>query len=143
MFHQANLRQTDQSANSIGGVSAKRSLLMSWTETVLNEMVRLCTWPIITLKHDDIANEFVKRMTRDQCKPNLKYTYSANGKSITGATLSTTNNQCGTPIPVTFPGPVVSTNGGRTEQIGSDPLTVWATMSGSPITFTLTTPVAL
>ena len=41
MFHQANLRQTDVASSTINGVTAKRSLLQMWTQTVVDEMVRL------------------------------------------------------------------------------------------------------
>jgi len=100
-------------------------------------------WPIITLKHDDLATDFTNRMIRDQCKPTLTYTYSADGKTITGATVGANGNTCPAAVPVTFPGAVTSTMGGTSEKIGSDPLTVWIKLSGSPVSFTLSTPIAI
>jgi hypothetical protein len=143
MFHQANLRQTDVPSTTVNGVSSQFSLLQIWVETVVNEMSRLTNWPMITLKHDDIAVQFVNRMTRDGCNPKLTWNYSVDGKSIVGATISANGNTCSTPIPVTFPGPVVSANGGTTEQKGADPLTVWVTLAGSAKTFTLQNPIAV
>ncbi|KAK4981132.1 hypothetical protein LTR28_004545 [Elasticomyces elasticus] len=143
MFHQANLRQTDVAATTVNGVSKQYSLLQMWVETVVQEMTRLVTWPIIALKHDDIAATFAARMTRDQCAPKMSYLYGTGGKTITGVTVTANGNSCSQPIPVTFPGPVTSTAGGRTEQVGSDPLTIWVSLSGSPVTFTLSTPVAV
>jgi hypothetical protein len=143
MFHQANLRQSDVAATTVNGASQQLSLLEIWVEVVVNEMTRLTSWPFITLKHDDLAQAFVARMTRDQCNPKLTLNYSANGQQIIGATVSATNNACGTPVPVTFPGPVTSANGGRSEQVGSDPLTVWVTLTGASQTFTLSTPIAV
>jgi hypothetical protein len=43
---------------------------------------------------------------------------------------------------VTVPGSVTNTQGFTTEKIGSDPLTIWVKLSGAPVTFTLSTPVA-
>ncbi|OCK84856.1 hypothetical protein K432DRAFT_319527 [Lepidopterella palustris CBS 459.81] len=141
MFHQANLRQTDVASTVVNGSSQQLSLLQIWVETVIGEMIRLVSWPIITLKHDDLAAQFINRQTRDGCSPNLKYNYSADGKSIVSVTVTTNSNTCGVPVPVTFPGPVTSTSGATTEQVGSDPLTLWVTMSGSARTYTLSTPV--
>jgi hypothetical protein len=41
MFHQANMRQTDVPASTVGTQTGKLSLLMIWVETVLQEMSRL------------------------------------------------------------------------------------------------------
>lgn len=80
-------------------------------------------------------------MTRDACSYGL--TYAVTSGSITGVTVTANGNTCGTSIPVTVPGTVTDTKGFTTEQIGSDPLTIWVQMSGSPVTFTLSQPVAL
>jgi hypothetical protein len=65
MFHQANLRQTDVPSSTVGNQSGKLSLLQIWVETVMQEMIRLTNWPILTAKHDDLATQFVQRMTRE------------------------------------------------------------------------------
>lgn len=41
MFHQANMRVADVPTASLNGVRGKFSLLMIWTETVAQEMMRL------------------------------------------------------------------------------------------------------
>lgn len=82
-------------------------------------------------------------MIRDQCQPTLTWMYSTDGKSIVGATVASNGNICAAVIPVTFPGSVTSTNGGTSEKVGSDPLTVWIKLSGSPVSFTLATPIAV
>ncbi|KAF2458194.1 hypothetical protein BDY21DRAFT_363118 [Lineolata rhizophorae] len=143
MFHQANLRQTDVDEVEVNGEMRKLSMIQTWVEVVLQEMVRLTDWPIVTLKHDDIAAAFINRMGRDQCEPGMTYTLSNDGTSITGVTVTANGNSCDEAIPVTFPGPVTSNNGGTPEQIGNDPLTIWVTLSGSPVSFTLSTPVSL
>jgi hypothetical protein len=38
---------------------------------------------------------------------------------------------------------VTSLQGSTTEQIGSDPMTIWVTLSGAAKTFTLTAPVTI
>jgi len=141
MFHQANLRQTDIGNTNINGVSAKRSLYMCWVETVVQELVRLVNWPILSQKFGDMSAGFAARAARDGCGYSLKWT--SDGTKITGVTVGANGNSCASPIPVTFPTPPTSTLGFQTEQIGNDPLTVWVTLSGSPVTFTLASPIVL
>jgi hypothetical protein len=145
MFHQANMRASDMPTVTIGSQTGKFGLLQQWVETVLQEMTRLTTWPIITIKHDDAAVQFTNRMARDKCAPNLAYIYSADGKSITGVTVTATGNTCSVQIPVTFPGPATSSStvGVTREKVGSDPLTIWIKLSGAPVTYTLTTPISV
>ena len=80
-------------------------------------------------------------MTRDGCAYGL--TYAVTSGSITGVTVTANGNTCSAPIPVTVPGAVTDTQGFTTEQVGSDPLTIWVQLSGSPVSFTLSQPVAL
>lgn len=89
-----------------------------------------------------MSASFAARAARDACGYSLSYTTN-NGK-ITGVTVSCANgNSCNSPIPVTFPVPPTSTKGYPTEQLGSDPLTVWVNLMGSPVSFTLSQPIAL
>ncbi|KAI9049443.1 hypothetical protein LZ554_006475 [Drepanopeziza brunnea f. sp. 'monogermtubi'] len=146
MFHQANLRQGDTATYTVGGLTGQLSLYQILVETVLQEMTRLTTWPIVTKKHDDIGTAFIDRMTRDKCLPSLSYIYSASNTHITGVTLSaSTTNSCSVPIPVQFPGPATVASPSSAvftdEQLGSDPLTRWTTLSGSPVTYTLASPI--
>ncbi|QKX57460.1 uncharacterized protein TRUGW13939_04573 [Talaromyces rugulosus] len=141
MFHQANLRNADVSNITINGVSAQISIFQAWVETQVQEFVRLSTWPLITLKHQDMSAQFAERMARDACGYRLSYTISDN--KITGVTVTANNNTCSTPVPVTFPVAPTSTNGYTTEQVGDDPLTVWVPLSGSPVSFTLSTAISL
>ena len=145
MFHQANLRQTDMDTITIGTETGKMSLVMSWVETVTQEMYRLTDWPITSLKHDDIGKYFVDRMTLDNCEPKLSYTYSSNGNSIQSVTVTTNGNSCGVPVPVTIPGGSASASGGSSisDQVGSEAPIVWVTMSGSPVTLSLSEAVPL
>jgi len=82
-------------------------------------------------------------MTRDLCQPNLVWDLDVNSKTITGVTVTSSKMICSEPLPVTFPGPVADAQGFRTEQLGNDPLTIWVTMSGKPVSFKLNTPIRI
>lgn len=84
---------------------------------------------------------FKARYTRDACGYALSYTIT--NSKITGVTVSATGNTCSEPIPITLPVAPTSTQGFTTEQLGSDPLTIWVELTGSPVTFTLSTAIAL
>ena len=101
------------------------------------------TWPIISLKHDDLANTFASRMARDKCNYSLTYALDPNAQTITAVTISTEDNTCNALIPVTVPGTVVNQQGFRSEKIGNDPLTIWVKLTGQPVVFTLGTPVSV
>lgn len=141
MFHQANLRNVDIAPITINGVTAKYSIFQAWVEVQVQEFVRLVDWPLVTITHKEMSDAFLARYQRDQCGYALSYTVS--DKKITAVTVTTNGNTCSRPIPVTFPVAPTSTQGFATEQLGHDPLTVWVQMSGSPVTFTLSTPIAL
>lgn len=57
MFHQPNLRNMDTDPVMVNGKMQKLSLIQAWTETLLDEMMRLVTWPLITLKHDHVSGQ--------------------------------------------------------------------------------------
>ena len=142
MFHQANLRQADVDTITVGSQTAQLSLIEAWTENIVQEMTRLTNWPLVSKKHDDLAQVFIDRMARDNCNPKLSYNYSNDGKSITAVTVTSEGNKCGTTIPVTFPGSAPSVSGSATaDKVGSEPVIMWATLSGSAVKFTLPTPV--
>ncbi|KAJ5707544.1 hypothetical protein N7488_007345 [Penicillium malachiteum] len=141
MFHQANLRNSDTDPITVNGVSGQYSLFQAWVEVAVQEFVRLVDWPLVTIKHADMSAGFKARYTRDACGYAVSYT--TQNEKITGVTVSATDNTCSEPIPVTFPVAPTDTQGFTTEQMGSDPLTVWVELSGSPVSFTLSTPIAL
>jgi hypothetical protein len=123
MFHQANLNYVTAPKTTINGITAQISMVQAWVETVFQEMVRLTDWPMISLKHDDMATSFSNRMARDLCSPSLTYVTNPTKNTITGMTITTIKNTCSALIPVTVPGKVKSAMGFSTEQLGSDPLT--------------------
>ncbi|KAL2289730.1 hypothetical protein FJTKL_01057 [Diaporthe vaccinii] len=142
MFHQANMHAVDTGVVRTGAREyTNLSLLQIWVEELVDEMTRLVSWPIRTLKHDDLGIAFVERRQRDECRPALRMDYSADGNSLVGATVSAADANCQVEIPVTFPGPVRDTKVARSEQLGSDPLTLWVRPGGASVSFELTTPV--
>ncbi|KAM0195996.1 hypothetical protein ACHAPC_000486 [Botrytis cinerea] len=98
---------------------------------------------VYLLTGHQLAAIFVNRMTRDSCGASLSYQLDTTSSSITGFTLSANGNTCSTPLPVTLPGSVTDTQGATVEQIGNDPTTLWVTLSGAPVSFTLTTPIPI
>lgn len=60
-------------------------------------------------------------------------------------TVTTTGNTCAVKVPVTFPGaaPTSSVSGGVTDKNGTEPLIYWTPMTGSAVTYTLPTAVAV
>ncbi|KAN0071986.1 hypothetical protein V8E54_009715 [Elaphomyces granulatus] len=141
MFHQANLRNTGVPSVTINGVTAQLSLFQSWAETIVQEFVRLVDWPLISQKHGDMSTAFAARAARDACGYSISWTVDAD--QITGVTVSSNNGStCNSPIPVTFPVSPTSTLGFPTEQIGNDPLTVWVSLTGNPVSMTLSTPIS-
>jgi hypothetical protein len=158
------MRQGDVDSITIGSQSGRFSLLQIWTEVVTQELTRLTNWPVFSLKHDDLGRLFVDRETleyvtfssykdsesimlilfRSNCKPNLTYNLSDDGKTITGVTVKANNNVCGVKVPITFPGTATTTSSGNTQdKVGDEPLIYWTQLSGSAVTYTLGSPVAV
>ncbi|KAJ4393753.1 hypothetical protein N0V93_002968 [Gnomoniopsis smithogilvyi] len=145
MFHQANLRSGDVDTYTVGSVTGKLALIQIWVETVTQELTRLTNWPIFSMKHDDIGVYFNNRVTLDACSPNLVYNYADDLKTITSVTVTTTGNTCSVPVPVTFPGTTnpTSSAGGTTDRNGTEPLIYYTPMSGSAVTYTLSSAVTV
>ncbi|KAJ0119842.1 hypothetical protein N8I77_012445 [Diaporthe amygdali] len=141
MFHQANMRWGDTDQITVGTVSGKLSLMQIWVETITQELLRLTNWPVSSLTHDNLGQLFLDRATLDACNPNLKYNYSADGKTIVSVTVTTTGNTCGVKVPVTVP--ATATGSGTLDKVGTEPAIYWTTMSSSPVTYTLSSPVAI
>src|SRR5580704_15241651 len=146
MFHQINLRVADVATTTINCVTKQRSFYQMWAETIGPGFTKMTNWPLVQVTNDQLITVYWQRMLKDQCNPNTKLIFSKSGTTttITGFTVGATGNTCSVPIPVTLPsGTVTSLQGATTEQIGNDPLTIWVTLSGQPVTYTLTTPITL
>ncbi|KAH7123623.1 hypothetical protein B0J11DRAFT_317353 [Dendryphion nanum] len=140
MFHQINLRSQGMGNIATADGTVVKSLYQAWVEQTVQEFNRLANWPLVTLKQDDLAAYFVSRMTRDQCGYSMSYTIQ--NRKIVSVTVTANGNSCGAEIPITVPGTVTDRRQ-RQEKLGNDPLTVWVTLAGAPITLTLTTPISI
>ncbi|KAL5117037.1 hypothetical protein ACEQ8H_004996 [Pleosporales sp. CAS-2024a] len=143
MFHQMNLRNQGMDNIATADGTQVRSLFQAWVEQTVQEFSRLCNWPMIALKQDDLAATFTARMTRDQCAYGMSYVVSAGKITAVKVSAASVSNKCAAPIPVTIPGGVTNTQGFRTEQVGNDPMTVWVNLSGATVTLTLKTPISV
>lgn len=145
MFHQANMRYGDVPSYTVGTQTDNFSLLQIFVEVMLQEMTRTTTWPVVSIQHDDLGVQFENRMARDGCTPTMSWTMNNATRTITKVSVGASGNSCSVPIPVTFPGAASTTNGGvfTDEQLGSDPLTKWTTLSGSAVSYALASPVAV
>jgi hypothetical protein len=81
-----------------------------------------------------IAEIFNRRMLLDACKPIIQFTTT--GGKVSGFAVSCNSNTCQVPIPVTVARNLSDTKGFITEQLGSDPLTLWVKLDGEPVSFT-------
>ncbi|KAH7121446.1 hypothetical protein EDB81DRAFT_229376 [Dactylonectria macrodidyma] len=145
MFHQLNMYTRHDEPLTIGDQSGQLSLVMAWTETVVQEFVRLTNWPIRSITQDDLAHYFLDRETVDKCNPQLSYAFSDDGQSIKSVTVTADGNTCGKPIPVTIPSGSASASGGSStsDVVGSEPPIQWVTLNGSPVTLTLSEAIAI
>lgn len=98
MFHQANMRADSTIPAFTVGSQSVKSLLQIWVETITQEMSRLTTWPLISIRQDDLATQFRNRQTRDGCAPKMTWNYSTDNTKIVGATVTANSNTCSVPI---------------------------------------------
>lgn len=145
MFHQANMYYTGVESITIGDQTGQMSLVTAWTETVLQELMRLTNWPVISMTQDLVAEYFRDRKTVDDCNPQLSYGYSDDGKAINKVIVTANGNSCSRPVPVTLPSGSASASGGSTsnDKVGTEPPIEWVTLNGSPVTLTLASPVTV
>uniref|UniRef100_A0A0B7KK46 Extracellular serine-rich protein n=1 Tax=Bionectria ochroleuca TaxID=29856 RepID=A0A0B7KK46_BIOOC len=143
MFHQANMYTTGNDIRTIGDQTRRMSLVMAWTETVVQEMIRLTNWPITSQTQDQMATYFTNRMTLDACSPKMSYVWSNDGKTLQKVVVTANGNTCSTPIPVTIPKGSVAASGGSvtSDVVGAEPPIQWVTLNGSPVTLTLSSAV--
>jgi hypothetical protein len=92
MFHQANLAILDGSG---------RSLIMRWVDAVVGAFKSYVTWPIASLKLDDLQALYLARGARDACK--LTYTLDvAPSGAIGSVAVSSTGGAGGCSAPLLY-----------------------------------------
>ncbi|KXS12096.1 hypothetical protein M427DRAFT_34999, partial [Gonapodya prolifera JEL478] len=140
MFHQANLRNIDQPSVTIGSKTGRLSILQQWVENVLAKYTSLVSWPVQSMRMDDLAVLYRDRLARETCSISTSFTVTSS--VLTTISISTVN-AC--KVGVTLPlGSIPSGTGPwTTEKIGNEPMTVWVNMAaGSTASIPLTGGVA-
>ncbi|KAJ3126134.1 hypothetical protein HK098_007845 [Nowakowskiella sp. JEL0407] len=98
MFHQANLRKP-ATAVQVAGVTGQFSLLQQWVEMVVWRLATVVSWPMKSLKQDDMSVVFADRLARKNCNSDVQLIYDAGNTNVTGFTL-TAAGSCTIPISV-------------------------------------------
>jgi len=117
-FHQVNLRYYPKEGNY------GESLLEDWTRAVLNVYNKYFEWPLISIKLDQQAENYLERAKLETCGQETKLLIENN--KVVGVSVSATKGDC--KVPVTIPTGVNKSSlpeDATLEQIGKDPLTVW------------------
>ncbi|KAJ1536245.1 hypothetical protein HK096_000073, partial [Nowakowskiella sp. JEL0078] len=136
-FHQANLRKA-QNLVTIGRNQGYFSLIQEWTETVIMKLGQLTNWPVTSLKQDDLADLYNKRLALDSCGLKVTLIYDSSNTQITSI-QATSENKC--EVPITVPGKASAPLGSISSQIGKQPLVIKLQLSKSSKSIILETPV--
>ncbi|KAJ3126143.1 hypothetical protein HK098_007854 [Nowakowskiella sp. JEL0407] len=141
MFHQANLRKpTVNYKISTSTISGPFSLFQRWVETVVFKLSQYVSWPMISLKQDDMAIVFENRLKRKNCGIDANLVYDVTGVNVTGLTITSTGT-CELPISVPD-GVVKDVPGGVYTSRARLPSMVTVPMSpGKIVTVKLSSPV--
>jgi hypothetical protein len=90
--HQANLAILDGSG---------KSLSMRWVDAVVAEFGKYASWPLTSLKLDDLRAAFLARQARDACALSYALQVGANG-TVTAVTVTSgaaaDGTQCSAPL---------------------------------------------
>ncbi|KAJ3110080.1 hypothetical protein HDU96_006924 [Phlyctochytrium bullatum] len=143
-----NLRNADLPPVPVPGTnfSARLGLLQLWCEKVFDAYRKLATWPVISLKQDDLTDRFLERVKYETAGVRVVFEATTNNGTTT-ATGFTVVAQKECTAPVTLParfstaGLTATTSNLRFEKIGSDPLTIWVPLRPNiPVTVKFSTP---
>jgi hypothetical protein len=91
--HQANLALLDGSG---------KSLVMRWVEAVVAEFAKYASWPLTSLKLDDLRAAFLARQARDECALSYAIEVGANGTiaavTVKSGATADGSSQCWAPL---------------------------------------------
>ncbi|ORX33470.1 hypothetical protein BCR36DRAFT_588606, partial [Piromyces finnis] len=98
MFHEGNLRNSDFKEVSIGSGKGKYGMLQQWVERVTEEIQKYMNWPLVSIKMDNLAQTYLTRISKEQCKP--KYTMVVDDSSfkISEIKVKATTGECKVPL---------------------------------------------
>ncbi|OUM69206.1 hypothetical protein PIROE2DRAFT_19724 [Piromyces sp. E2] len=133
MFHEGNLRNADFPQVTINGATGNYGLLQQWVERIVEEITKYVDWPIISLKMDDLAQTYIKRMDRVKCNPEYKIVVDEDSRVIQSIEI-TSNGSCEVPLFLSRNGEIDKSTVDSIEQFGNDPKTAWIKLNGTPKT---------
>jgi hypothetical protein len=129
MFHEGNLRNSDFPEVSIGSGKGNYGMLQQWVERVNAEVQKYLNWPMISIKMDDLAQTYLIRMAREQCKPQYTMVIDDSSYKVSEIKVQSTTGECKVPLfiirNVEFDKKTVD----EIEQIGSEPPTAWVNIN--------------
>jgi len=96
---------------------------------LLKKLPKYVDWPIISLKMDDLAQTYIKRMDRIRCNPEYKININDSTHVIESVDI-TSSGDCEIPLFVSKTGEIDSTTVDSIEQVGNDPKTAWIKLTG-------------
>jgi hypothetical protein len=79
------------------------SLVMRWVEAVLRKLTACVTWPVQSLKLDDLQQQFKLREQRDNCKLAYRLAVSTATNKVTGVAVTSqpgATSGCSAPLTV-------------------------------------------
>jgi hypothetical protein len=85
---------------------------MAWVEAVLAELHAFVTWPVISLKLDDLYAEFKAREARDACRLSYRLTVGSDG-AVAAVTVASGGGACVAPLMVSKAAGVKAGGAGR------------------------------
>ena len=129
MFHEGNLRNTDQPEVVVGGAKGKFGLMQQWVENMVAEINKYMDWPLISLKMDDLVESYKLRLAEKQCSPKYTMVIDDTSLKISEIKVSATNGDCLVPIFIIRDTEVDPSNVSNIEQVGNDPATAWVQAS--------------
>jgi len=133
MFHEGNLRNADFPVITMNGASGHYGLLQQWVERIIEEITKYVDWPIISLKMDDLAKTYIKRMDRMRCNPEYKLIINDETLIVESVEI-VASGECEVPLFLSRGGEIDSATVDSIEQVGNDPKTAWIKVNGAPKT---------
>ncbi|ORX75259.1 hypothetical protein BCR32DRAFT_329887 [Anaeromyces robustus] len=125
MFHEGNLRNVDMPEVEIEGVTGKFGVMQQWVERILAEYNKYLDWPLISIKMDDLAQTYLRRLDQKNCKPQYTMVIDDTSFKISEIKVSSTSGECKVPIFAIRNTEFNEGNGITIEKEGNDPPTAW------------------
>jgi len=131
MFHESNLRNADFPVITMNGASGHYGLLQQWVERIVEEITKYVDWPIISLKMDELAQTYIKRMDRIKCNPEYRLVVNEDSRIVQSVEISA-NGKCEIPLFLSRGGDIDKSTVDSIEQFGNEPGTAWIKIDGAP-----------